>query len=82
MGGARRVSLRKKKSPDPINLGFTHNADGAVLYVEDAVSSEILFTITLAPEVARDAASKLTWHSMKAEEMRENPPGGAQGGNA
>jgi hypothetical protein len=79
MGGARRVSLRKKKSPEPINLGFTHNTDGAVLYVEDAVSGEILFNITLAPEIARDAASKLTWHSMKAEELRdkprENPPG-------
>jgi hypothetical protein len=77
MGGARRVSLRKKKGPDPINLGFTHNDEGAQLYVEDAVSGEILFTITLAPEIARDAASKLTWHSMKAEELRDgkNPPG-------
>lgn len=65
----------ESKSPEPINLGFTHSAEGAILYVENAVTNQILFNITLAPEIARDAASKLTWHSMKAEELRENPPG-------
>lgn len=55
---------------EPVTIGFGTNEDGVLMYVENAVDGTASFTVTLAPEMARLVAQRLTWYSMKVEEER------------
>lgn len=72
----------KKNSPEPeeepevepINMGFTDTLSGVVLYIQSRVTDEIIFNITISPEMARDAAFKLSWYAMKVEDAQKKLP--------
>lgn len=64
-----------EQNPEPVALGFTHDKEGVVLYVQRISDDGIEFQIRVQPDVARDAAFKLTWHSMKCEDLRKSSGG-------
>lgn len=67
-----------EEKPEPIALGFTHDANGVLLYVQRISDGEIEFQIKIQPDDARDAAFKLSYNAIKCEELRKNIGGGGQ----
>lgn len=61
--------MSDKPPVEPIQLVFMHNADHVLLVIENSVTEEALFTVALTPDIARQAAMKLTWHSMASEDL-------------
>jgi hypothetical protein len=60
---------KKSGGDEPVSLAFTRDEEGrVVMVVFEAVSEEVVFEIALAPEIARDAAAKITAQSILAEQ--------------
>jgi hypothetical protein len=62
-----------------VDFQFDHSLEGVHFYLVDSASKEVLASVKVEPENAREAAFFLSKHSIACEELRKKNIGGGSG---